>query len=101
VATNQVLYNLSRRSTEWDLLPWLRERKIPLMAYSPLEQARLLDNQKLVDFSTGCGMTPAQVALAWLLVKDDVIVIPKTSSRETFKGKCSGSKPTAERGSIG
>ena len=38
---NQLLYNLTRRGIEWDLLPWLRERRIPVMAYSPLEQAKL------------------------------------------------------------
>src|SRR5689334_18749 len=43
-ATNQLLYNLSRRGIEWDLLPWLRERRVPVMAYSPLEQARLMRN---------------------------------------------------------
>ena len=42
MATDQVLYNLSRRGVEWDLLPWCRERSIPLMAYSPIEQGRIL-----------------------------------------------------------
>jgi aldehyde reductase len=78
--TDQVLYNLTRRGAEWDLLPWLRERGIPLMAYSPIEQGRLLRHRALADFAKRRGMTPAQVALAWLLSQDDVIAIPKTSS---------------------
>jgi diketogulonate reductase-like aldo/keto reductase len=85
VATNQLLYNLTRRGIEWDLLPWLRERRVPLMAYSPLEQARLSGNRKLIGFAGRHGMTPAQAALAWLLARDDVIVIPKTGSREQLK----------------
>ncbi len=85
IATNQLLYNLTRRGIEWDLLPWLRERRVPLMAYSPLEQARLADNRKLVGFAERHGMTPAQAALAWLLARDDVIVIPKTGRRERLK----------------
>ena len=85
VATNQVLYNLSRRSIEWDLLPWLREWKIPVMAYSPLEQARLLANKQAVAFARRSGMSPAQFTLAWLLSKDDVIVIPKTSSPDRLR----------------
>jgi diketogulonate reductase-like aldo/keto reductase len=85
VVTNQILYNLSRRNVEWNLLPWLRERKIPIMAYSPLEQARLMDNKKLSAFATRIDMTSAQAALAWLLTRDDIIVIPKTSSRERLK----------------
>jgi len=80
VQTNQVLYNLTRRGVEWDLLPWLREHGVPLMAYSPIEQGRLTRHRALVDFARNHGMTPAQVALAWLLAKDDVIVIPKTAS---------------------
>ncbi len=80
VQTNQLLYNLSRRGIEWDLLPWLRERSIPTMAYSPIEQARLIEDKRLIEFSRRHGMTPAQAALGWLLAKDDIIVIPKTSN---------------------
>jgi diketogulonate reductase-like aldo/keto reductase len=85
VQTNQILYNLSRRGVEWDLLPWLRPRHIPAMAYSPMEQARLLEDAKLLDFARRHGMTAAQAALSWLLSKDDIIVIPKTGRRERLK----------------
>ena len=85
MATNQLLYNLARRGIEWDLLPWLRERRIPIMAYSPIEQAKLTLNPKLVDFARRHGMTPAQASLAWLLAHDDVIVIPKTARRDRLK----------------
>ncbi|MFN7087502.1 MAG: aldo/keto reductase [Burkholderiales bacterium] len=85
VATDQLLYNLARRGIEWDLLPWLRERRIPVMAYSPLEQGRLLKNAKLVAFARRHDMTPAQAALAWLLARDDVIVIPKCAHRERLR----------------
>ena len=84
-AVNQLLYNLSRRGIEWDLLPWLRQAGIPLMAYSPIEQARLLRNPRLEDFARDRAMTPAQTALAWLLAKDDVIVIPKTGHRDRLR----------------
>lgn len=84
-ATDQVLYNVTRRGIEWDLLPWLRQRAIPIMAYSPIEQAQLLRNGKLVDFARRQGMTPAQVALSWLLANDDVMVIPKTGRRERLR----------------
>jgi diketogulonate reductase-like aldo/keto reductase len=84
-ATNQVLYNLTQRGIEWDLLPHLRERGIPVMAYSPIEQAKLLSNRKLAEFAKRSGMTPAKVALAWLLASDDIIVIPKTSHRERLR----------------
>jgi diketogulonate reductase-like aldo/keto reductase len=80
VQANQLLYNLTRRGIEWELLPWQRERRIPTMAYSPIEQARLLKNRALAEFSRGHGMSAAQAALAWLLAKDDVIVIPKAAN---------------------
>ena len=85
VQTDQLLYNLTRRGIEWDLLPWLRERRIPVMAYSPIEQARLVRNPKLADFARRHGMTPAQAALAWLLANDNVIVIPRTGRRERLR----------------
>ena len=85
IATNQLLYNLTRRGIEFDLLPWLRERHVPLMAYSPIEQARLLDNVGLIAFARRHGITPAQAALAWLLAREDIIVIPKTGRSERLK----------------
>ena len=82
VAANQVLYNLSRRGIEWDLLPWCEARQIPLMAYSPIEQARLLRQPGLRNLAAKHGVTTAQLALAWLLRQDGVIAIPKASSRQ-------------------
>lgn len=79
-AANQLLYNLGRRGIEWDLLPWLRARGVPVMAYSPVEQARLLRQPGLQDFARRHGMTPAQAALAWLLGQEGVIAIPKSAS---------------------
>ncbi|GFE71438.1 aldo/keto reductase [Chroococcus sp. FPU101] len=59
IATNQVLYNLKRRGIEWDLLPWCKERGIPLMAYSPIEQGRLLNNRVLKAIPQGSGFASA------------------------------------------
>ncbi|CAA9466780.1 MAG: Oxidoreductase, aldo/keto reductase family [uncultured Solirubrobacteraceae bacterium] len=80
VATDQVLYNLTRRWPEAHLLPGCRELGIPLMAYSPIEQGRMLRHPALLEVAGRHGATPAQVALAWLLEHDDVIVIPKAAS---------------------
>lgn len=79
IATNQVLYNLMRRGIEWNLLPWCRQRSIPIMAYSPIEQGRLLNNGTLKTIAQERGVTAAQLAIAWLLHQDNVIVIPKSS----------------------
>lgn len=80
VAANQVLYNLSRRGIEFDLLPWCKDRRIPTIAYSPIEQGRLLRQPALRKVAERHGATPAQVALAWALRRDDVIAIPKAGS---------------------
>ena len=80
VATDQVLYNLNRRGPEADLLPWCREQGLPIMAYSPLDQARLLRAPGLGDFARRHGTSPARVALGWLLAQEEVMVIPKTAS---------------------
>ena len=81
VQSNQLLYNLGRRGIEWDLLPWLHERGVPVMAYSPVEQGRLPRSKPLAQFAAAHGMTPAQAALAWLLARDGVIAIPKAAHR--------------------
>lgn len=78
VAVNQVLYNLGRRGIEWDLVPELAEAGVPIMAYSPIEQARLIRHPGLVKLAASIGATPAQLALAWLLDKAGVIAIPKS-----------------------
>jgi diketogulonate reductase-like aldo/keto reductase len=79
VQVNQVLYNLSRRGIEWDLLPWSKARGLPIMAYSPIEQARLLADCDLVRLARDHGVTASQLALAWVLDHDGMIAIPKTS----------------------
>lgn len=76
---NQVLYNLTRRGIEFDLLPWQRRRSIPVMAYSPIEQGMLADDEALADIARAHGATPVQVALAWVMDKPGVMAIPKTS----------------------
>ena len=73
-ATNQVLYNLSRRGIEWDLIPWCQHRKIPIMAYSPIEQGRLLAHRGLRDVAKRHGATPAQIALAWVLHSGSIAI---------------------------
>lgn len=77
LAVNQVLYNLARRGVEWDVLPWCRQQRVPLMAYSPLEQGGMLGAATLRAIASLRGATPAQVALAWLLCQDGVVAIPK------------------------
>ena len=76
-ATDQILYNLTRRGPEYDLLPWLAVHQMPVMAYSPVEQGRLLANQSLQQLAAQLGATPAQVALAWVLHQDQILAIPK------------------------
>jgi diketogulonate reductase-like aldo/keto reductase len=78
-ATNQVLYHLGERGIEWNLLPWMCERQMPVMAYSPLGQGALLRNRRLAAFAQEIEVTPAQLALAWLLRSRDVIAIPKSA----------------------
>lgn len=82
VQTNQVLYNLSRRGPEFDLAPWSRQRGIPLMAYSPVEQGALARNSRLETIAARHNATPAQIALAWVMAQPGVIAIPKASSQE-------------------
>jgi diketogulonate reductase-like aldo/keto reductase len=88
VAANQILYNLGRRGPEWELIPWCRERAIAIMAYTPLEQGRILANPTLREVAGRHGASAAQVALAWLLRQDGMIVIPKATNLDHVRDNC-------------
>ena len=81
-ATNQLLYNLGSRGVEFDLLPWMQARDMPMMAYSPLGRGGLLEHPVIVDIANRHAASPAQIALAAVLRQDGVIAIPKASSVE-------------------
>src|SRR5438105_10613633 len=82
VTTDQVPYNLTRRGIEYDLLPWCHQRNIAVLAYSPIEQGRMLDHPELKRIAAQHKVTPAQVALAWVLRQDRIIAIPKAGVPE-------------------
>jgi diketogulonate reductase-like aldo/keto reductase len=76
-AANQVLYNVTRRGPDFDLVPWMAARRMPLMAYSPIEQGRLPRSGILHDLARRHSASPFRIALAWLLRKPGVAAIPK------------------------
>ncbi len=78
-SSNQVWYSLKQRGVEFDLLPWQRQQHMPLMAYSPIDQGALSHHAKLADLAARRGVTPAQMALAWLLAQPGVMAVPKSS----------------------
>ena len=79
-AVNQILYNLSRRGVEYDLLPWCTKHAVPVMAYSPIEQSRILGDRTLASVAKRHNATPAQAALAWVLRNPGIIAIPKAGN---------------------
>ncbi|TKC82930.1 aldo/keto reductase [Trinickia terrae] len=81
-ATNQILYNVARRGPEFDLLPWLAARKMPAMAYSPVDHARLPNRTPLDEIARARGVSVVHIALAWVLTQPDVFAIPKAGSVE-------------------
>ena len=79
-AVNQVLYNLAERGIEWRLRDWCSAHDVAIMAYSPMAQGALLTNRKLVAIARNAGVSPVQLALAWLLAQPQVIAIPQSSN---------------------
>ncbi|KAB7789557.1 aldo/keto reductase [Bifidobacterium leontopitheci] len=82
---DQVLYHLGSRGIEVDLLPWLRKRRILVMAYCPLAQAGrlrdgLLDSAVVREVAAAHGFTPMQVLLAFVLHRPDVVAIPRSGN---------------------
>jgi len=76
-AANQVWFSLGERGPEYSLLPWLRAQRMPLMAYSPIDQGSLANDRTLAAIGTARGLTAAQVALAWVVGRPGVVAIPK------------------------
>jgi diketogulonate reductase-like aldo/keto reductase len=81
-AANQVLYNLGKRGIEFDLLPWCAKQGVAVMAYSPLDEGRLGKHPLVVQAAKRLGLTPAQVALAWVLRDPRVTALAKASTPE-------------------
>lgn len=79
-AANQVLYNLTERGVEYDLVPWSAAHRMPLMAYSPVGEGRLLSHPLLKTIARRHDATPAQIALAWTIRRAGIIAIPKAGS---------------------
>jgi diketogulonate reductase-like aldo/keto reductase len=80
IVTNEVLYNLERRGVEWDLLPWMRQRHRPIIAYSPVEEGLLAHPHPVLKrVAERHDATPVQIALAWVIREDGVIAIPKAA----------------------
>jgi len=78
-ATDQVLYNITERGPEFDLLPMLKKRDIPTMAYSPIGQGRLPKSAAVAAIAARHEASVFQVALAWVLRDRTVIAIPKAA----------------------
>jgi diketogulonate reductase-like aldo/keto reductase len=100
VATDQVLYNLTRRGIEHDLLPWCRARQIPVMAYSPLEQGRIANSKPLQKIAARLNASPAQVALAWILRQKGVVAIPKAGRVEHVRENRAALEITLSSGDV-
>lgn len=83
LATNQIYYNLKVRAAEWSVIPWCKERQVPLMAYSPLDkQGSFLSSAELQKVADRHEATTAQIAIAWLYQQEGIIPIPKSSDPE-------------------
>ncbi len=80
IVANQVLYNVNRRGIEWDLLPWCEDHRVAVMAYSPLDDGKLVHRPGLSAVASRHGVSPESIALAWTLRQSSVVSIPKASN---------------------
>jgi diketogulonate reductase-like aldo/keto reductase len=76
--TNQVYYSLMARGPEFDLLPAMQQRDMPLMAYTPLGSGELASHTELAALASSMGLTAAQLALSWVVRSGRVCAIPKS-----------------------
>jgi diketogulonate reductase-like aldo/keto reductase len=83
---DQIFYNLAHREVEWAVSDWCQKRSVPLMAYSPLDQASsLLQSSVLAEVAARHEASPAQIALAWLLHQPNTVVIPKSNQPQRIR----------------
>ena len=106
IVSNQILYNLRRRSSERDVIPYCRRNDMTVIAYSPLHEGALVgnrggrlrralgrnrDNEVLEEVAGEVGKTAAQVALNWVADQEGIIAIPKSNSVERTEANCAAS----------
>ena len=96
VAANQVLYNLAHRGIEFDLLGWCAAHGVRVMAYSPLDEGRLVRHPALSEIGKRLGVPAARVALAWLLRHPDLVVIPKAASPDHVRDNLAAAELTLD-----
>ena len=77
--SNQVYYALNERGIEFDLLPAMDKLNMALMAYSPLGTGNLAQHAGLSLLAAEHGLTPAQLALVWILRHPHAVAIPKST----------------------
>ena len=93
-AANQVYFSLSQRGPEFSLLPWLRQHRMPLMAYSPIDQGTLARHKALAAIGAPLGLTAAQLALAWVLAQPAVVAIPKAVKAQHLRDNFAAAQAT-------
>ena len=93
-AVNQVYFSLGQRGPEHSLLPWLKRHKMPLMAYSPIDQGALAKHCELAAIGAALGLTAAQLALAWVLAQPGVVAIPKAVKAEHLRDNLAAAQVT-------
>lgn len=96
VAANQVLYNLAHRGPDFALLPWCARHGIDVMAYSPLDEGRLVGHTALASIATRLGASPAQVALAWVMRQPNIVSIPKAARADHVRANCAAAELTLD-----
>ncbi|MCI1552847.1 MAG: aldo/keto reductase [Levilactobacillus sp.] len=82
IVSVQNMYNLSNRQDE-DVLDYADAHHIAFIPWFPLATGKLIDNPTLTTIAQKYDASPAQIALAWLLKRSDVILpIPGTKSTD-------------------
>lgn len=82
-SVNQVLYHMASRGIEYELLPWMRDHQVALMAYCPLAQGGslkqgLYENAVLNRIADRHHATVSQILLAFVVRDGHTIAIPRS-----------------------
>lgn len=80
---NEVLYNLSARGIEYDLVPFQQAHHIATIGYSPFNSGAgnsIHLPQTVLALAQAKQLSPHQLMLAWALRSQHILSIPKTAS---------------------
>jgi diketogulonate reductase-like aldo/keto reductase len=105
IACNQVLYHLQERAIEHAVIPWCKQHRVAVVAYSPFghndfPQPRSKAGEVLQTIAKAHDASPRQIALSFLTREPSVFAIPKASTSQHAADNAAAGELVLSKGEI-